>query len=1104
MELKYSNDGFWPYESFDYIYGNRTLPEFGQVSSPYCKVLTTWKFFCAKNESEIPFGFEGPSFDDTDWDIQNVPSTWQTEGYGLPQNLLYDYPALLEKGKNSKEESLNDKLLLHSTSSENDAVGIYRTSLIFEPSDIDRAIYLEISGICGSFEIYLNGKLQIESHSVYTCKKILLSGAAMLGMNTLVILVNRFDRDKHGHVIKEFANFGFSGIFRPLYICEESLLEMSNLHLSASSVPAGYINQLVVKDDESSDGKIAKISRGNYILKADLNITNHTDYLMPYSIRTTIVEAKAEYDPYNLPIVKTIQDKPSFGTVDAHGSVVVAFEMTVPEVNQWSDATPVQYDAVFELLDSEGRVICAKKKRFAFRTTEVMLDKININERRIPLMMVKYYEFDPFGGLSIPIDKMRQDIILMKRCGINGVVCQAFPLNETFLNLCDQYGIYVFAIADSRLMFDYVESSMIHPSIIAWGFPDSSFDAEKCITVKNQCELVDSTRPWYCEVDFDSKVSDIKPFPNDGGVVFGPWQDLCLDRENIFSKNKTGRNIFYSIPGRMHFDDDDENYKWIHHADLVGGKQREDSSIGQGIVDALRNPHPIYFDIKKQCQTISIFQSNDNQSQFVLRNIHPFAYTDELVLEWKILLGGKVLLNGSGLITEIEPYGTRTLKFPVKIDMYTVPGWANGNIKTIEIYMSALSHELVLDISLRLSKDSYYAKEGYELAFYQEVLTTKVANPVAINSVAPAISAISKNALPQGEVSMKEVLPIENESESVEENSVETTEEVEPILESQLIAESIDESDVSDELVLETNADELTQRVVYGMPQGIAVERGNVKLVFDRSTGSLNHVNIEGFDFLKGGMVPSFYRCPSNIDRTDNRFLLAKTIFSKETDYEAIQDSIKFVGCNYGDKDGVFTFISRYKAKSFKNEIIVCYTFDQHGVLTATLDFTPTCDLIRYGFRVPIVKNDIRCEWYGRGPGESYYDRKNATRLGVFSAYADKIYHPYARPAENSSHCDTETVLLSNKMGDAIEVRRQTVSSEGNNRFEFTVLPYSPEQMNEYLHEEQLKQNEYCEFFMDFCSKEIERTKLNISSRALRKNMHYSESMVFKFRNDVK
>ena len=83
MAFEFSTDGFLPYDTFDYIYKERKLPEFGEVASPYDRILSSWKFFLAQGESQVPFGFEALSFDDSDWDIINVPSTWQTEGGDL-------------------------------------------------------------------------------------------------------------------------------------------------------------------------------------------------------------------------------------------------------------------------------------------------------------------------------------------------------------------------------------------------------------------------------------------------------------------------------------------------------------------------------------------------------------------------------------------------------------------------------------------------------------------------------------------------------------------------------------------------------------------------------------------------------------------------------------------------------------------------------------------------------------------------------------------------------------------------------------------------------------------------------------------------------------
>ena len=1114
MEFTYSNDGFLPYESFDFIFNERQMPEFGKVASPYLKPLTTWKYYLANGQSEVPFGVMNTSFDDSEWALVNCPSTWQTEGFGLPQNLIYDYPIRLAENAARKEETISDKYVIKSTGNDDDEVGIYRTTVVFKPEEIERALYLETSGICGSFKVFINDKLLCNSHAILTRKRLLISGLVKAGVNQITIIVNRYDRDDDGHIILDMMNFGFSGIFRPIMIVEDSLLELSNLHIKLEYVPSAYISEVAKMDALAVRETVSRVPHGDFMIKVDFAMRNHTNYMIPYSVRISLLEARAEYDPYKLPFVNIKgQSEPVVGVVDALKETRASTDFVALDVAQWSDCTPVQYDIIFEVMDSEGKVICAKKKRFGFRTTEIVQDKLNVNDRRVNLMLVKYYEFDPQGGIAVPQDRMRQDIILMKRAGINGVIADGMPLSDEFLNLCDQYGMYVIATSADFYMRDYVEACMNHPSVVMWGIQKYNYNDEAAQRVKNECVLIDDTRPWYCEVTRaektgakkmrpQGKISDIKPLPSDAGAVFGPWEDLCLDRKKIFGLNRTGRNLFESIPGRTRFTDDDTLYKWIHHADLVGGKQKENSCIGQGIVDAERNPHPIYLDIKKQCQTIAIFASAGDPANLTMRNSNQFGYTEELDLEWKILLGGRAIMSGRGVIPEIEPFGSRTLRFPFSTEVFTTPGWAQGKAEFIEMYMNALSKELVFDITLKLHKDTYYAKAGYEVAFYQDVLTDNIASPVGRIKESTGLGDGTK---PQADPSMQLGSGMGPDTDSDAEPALPGTIEDQALLteEDGGRIERIDQSElakINAELddgsapVEETISSVITKNTVSTVPHGLYVGKGNLRIGFSRDPGSVESLEIAGYNFLKGPIAPSFYRCPSNIDRTDRSFILARTVFSKESDYEQIQNSIKFIGSEYSSRDGEFTMISRYKSFAMHGEVIVFYEVPQADILRVTLEFKPKYDMVRYGIRFPIVRDDCVCSWYGRGPGESYVDRKNAARLGVYSAGAGKIYHPYARPAENSSHTDTQIVKITNGDGDAIEIRR----IGHNPKFDFTVLPYTPEQMNEFLHEEQLMNNDFCEFFCDFASKEIERTQDNITTQPVKKDVKYRETFELK------
>ena len=1084
------------------------MPEFGKVASPYMKPLKTWKFYLANGQSEVPFGVMNSSFDDSDWPLINCPSTWQTEGFGLPQNLIYDYPERVAQDVARKEETISDKYVLKSVGYDDDEVGIYRTTVVFKPEDIDRALYLETSGICGSFKVFVNDKLLCSSHAVFTRKRLLISGLVRAGVNQITIIVNRYDRDDDGHIILDMMNFGFSGLFRPIMIVEDSLLELSNLHIQLEYVPSAYISEVAKMDALATRSSVSRVPHGDFMIKVDFGLRNHTNYMIPYSVRISLLEARAEYDPYKLPFVNIKgQSEPVVGVVDALKETRANTDFVALDVAQWSDCTPVQYDIVFEVMDSEGKVICAKKKRFGFRTTEIVQDKLNINDRRVNLNLVKYYEFDPQNGIAVSLDRMRQDIILMKRAGINGVIADGMPLSDDFLNLCDQYGMYVIATSSVLYMRDYVESAMNHPSVVMWGFQKYNFNYELAHRIKRECTMIDDTRRWYCEAQIASaankkakpleRISDMKPLPSEAGAVFGPWEDLCLDRKKIFDLNRTGRSLFETIPGRTRFTDDETPYKWIHHADLVGGKQKENSCIGQGIVDAERNPHPIYLDIKKQCQSVVIFAAAGDPATLTMRNSNQFGYTPELDLEWKILLGGRAIMSGRGVIPEIEPFGSRTLKFPFATDVFTTPGWAQGKAEFVEMYMNALSKELVFDITLKLHKDTYYAKAGYEVAFYQDVLTDNIASPVG--DMPSDSLGLGDGEKPEAKAPMQLGSGMKDPENTLMDTGVDSdqallTEDdngrVERMSESSGLASYEEGFDDGSAPLDEKITDVITHNAVYTVPHGLYVGKGDLKIGFGRNPGSLESLEIAGYNFLKGPLVPSFYRCPSNIDRTDRSFILARTVFSKESDYEHIQESIKYIGSEYGSRDGEFTMISRYKSFAMHGEVILFYEVPRADTVRVTLEFKPKYDMVRYGIRFPIVRDDCVCSWYGRGPGESYVDRKNAARLGVYSAGAGKIYHPYARPAENSSHTDTQVVKLTNGDGDSIEIRRIGY----NPKFDFTVLPYTPEQMNEFLHEEQLMNNDFCEFFCDFASKEIERTKDNITSQPVKKDVKYKET----------
>lgn len=60
--------------------------------------------------------------------------------------------------------------------------------------------------------------------------------------------------------------------------------------------------------------------------------------------------------------------------------------------------------------------------------------------------------------------------------------------------------------------------------------------------------------------------------------------------------------------------------------------------------------------------------------------------------------------------------------------------------------------------------------------------------------------------------------------------------------------------------------------------------------------------------------------------------------------------------------------------------------------------------------------------WYGRGPEESYCDRKGGIRLGLYERRVSEMEHRYMRPQENGNHCDVRFVEIREKQGSGIRI----------------------------------------------------------------------------------
>jgi beta-galactosidase len=77
-------------------------------------------------------------------------------------------------------------------------------------------------------------------------------------------------------------------------------------------------------------------------------------------------------------------------------------------------------------------------------------------------------------------------------------------------------------------------------------------------------------------------------------------------------------------------------------------------------------------------------------------------------------------------------------------------------------------------------------------------------------------------------------------------------------------------------------------------------------------------------------------------------------------------------------------------------------------------------DLPRVGLVFAVDAAFDRLEWFGRGPLESYPDRRSSSIVGRHRSTAADQYHPYAVPQEHGAHAETRWFALTDHAGQGV------------------------------------------------------------------------------------
>lgn len=100
----------------------------------------------------------------------------------------------------------------------------------------------------------------------------------------------------------------------------------------------------------------------------------------------------------------------------------------------------------------------------------------------------------------------------------------------------------------------------------------------------------------------------------------------------------------------------------------------------------------------------------------------------------------------------------------------------------------------------------------------------------------------------------------------------------------------------------------------------------------------------------------------------------------------------------------------------------VNYTIYANGTIDVDATFTTNdhFNLPRLALQMSLCQRLEQVEWYGRGPIENYWDRKDAAFLGIYSKTVSEMGENYGRPQSMGNRCDTRWLEMKDKAGSGI------------------------------------------------------------------------------------
>lgn len=916
-------------------------------SANYLSMEGMWKFNFVKDHNKRPANFFALKYDDSQWKDFPVPGLFELNGYGDATYKNIGYAWATQFDPNPPY-----------ISELNNYTGSYRRTFELPKNWKGKDVYFHVGSATSNLTLWVNGKYVGYSEDSKVAAEFNISKYLKPGKNLIAMQVMRWC---DGSYFEDQDFWRFTGIAREVYLYARPKLHAADIRLNAALE------------------------------------NNYQDGVLNYKV--SLKGGKTD-------VAITLCDKDGKQIAQATGAQGV---IKVPKVNAWTAETPYLYKAYITLKNKQGAAEVIPQK-VGFRNVEIKNAQLLVNGQPVLVKGADRHEMDPDGGYVVSLERMIQDIKIMKQLNINAVRTSHYPCDPRWYDLCDEYGIYITAEAN-------LESH-------GMGYEEKSL----------------AKFPEYIVPHIERNEGNVKPLINHPSVIV--WS---LGNEGGYGVNF------------------EKAYDWVKACDTTRPAQYE-----RGGYDSKTDIYcPMYIGYE---ESESYCKSNGTKPYIQCEYAHAMGNSEggfkeywDLIRKYPKYQGGYIWdfvdqgLRDKSPITgkEIFTYGGDYGRYPASDYNFNCNGIIAPNRRlnphAYEIQY-VLQNVWIKDFDAENGSFNVYNENFFKNIDDLSLTATLFANGVKLTTVAiPDTKGIAPQAtkLVKSEAlkSAIEKAEAEHATEEITINFAFASDGSQPLVDKgqvmarQQIVLNGYEFDKVDAPANTGSKIEVEETNSY-----VKVSAERMSVTIGKKTGMIDYLDVDGEPMLKfrESMTPEFWRAP-----TDNDY--GASLQKKMRVWKNPQMNLKSFDKSESKDSVVLT--ANFEMPEVKAELMLRYRINAAGEVTVTEKMTTdkeakVADLFRYGMQLQMPASFSKLEYYGRGPEENYIDRHSSAFIGKYEANVKDEYYPYVRPQESGNHTDIRYFSIFNP------TTGKGITFEGYAPMECSAIPYLVEDLDAGIEKE--------------------------------------------------